>query len=548
MSVPESFLCPISHEIMDDPYIDQDGNSYEKAAIMEWLAARQVSPITRRPLLPSNLVPNRVLKTLIEEYKATFTQSSVVPAVPLNRKPIMLFAVIDNSGSMGEPCGGTAGAGEEEDGFSRLDLVKHTMNTIITALAPQDKICLIKFSNAAEVIANLTLLSDSNKKVLMEKLKHLVPEYSTNIWDGLRAALDIVSNLTEENLLGYNVEVFLLTDGVPNINPPRPITETLESYLNKKCEGRRPKVHTFGYGYSLQSDVLYDLAKVGNGCFGFIPDSSMVGTVFINSLSSSLVGPDPDLRNDVIDEVSGRFCTLLRSLLRRFVSSEQLDLLTRFISDTEDRLREQKNDGAGDARAIDFLESVLLDCKESTDPNLGQIMKAIQAAFFTKWGKHYLYSVLSAFENQVCINFKDKAMQIFKSERFKEEQERIEEVFVQLPAPMPSCSNQQYNGYYPGHNSSRQYAAAPAASAPVQMRTYHQASGGCFTADSIVLAVSEDSHLMPTQARDLKAGMLVLSQHGATEIECVVQLRYKGPIYHGMCGENTCIVIFSKVV
>lgn len=543
MSVPESFLCPISHEIMDDPYIDQDGNSYEKAAIMEWLGSRQVSPITRRPLLPANLVPNRVLKTLIEEYKASLTQAPVVPAAPLNRMPIMLYAVIDNSGSMGEPCGGNAEAGEEEDGFSRLDLVKHTMNTIITSLAPQDKICLIKFSNAAEVIANLTILSDANKKVLMEKLKYLVPEYSTNIWDGLRCALDIIANLPADSLDGYNVEVFLLTDGVPNLNPPRPITETLESYLNKKCEGRRPKVHTFGYGYSLQSDVLYDLAKVGHGCFGFIPDSSMVGTVFINSLSSSLVGADPDLRNDVIDEVSARFCTLLRTMLRETSFAEQLAMLNRFISSIEDRLTEQRSDGAGDARAIDFLESVLLDCKDSSDPNLGQIMKAIQAAFFSKWGKHYIYSVLSAFENQVCINFKDKAMQIFKSEKFKVEQERIEEVFVQLPAPMPSISNhQQYGGYYSGSSigsagqHSRQYAAAPVPSAPISMNTYHQASGGCFTADSVVLAVSDEgAMLVPVQVRDLKAGMSVWSQLGATEIECVVQLRYQGTVYYGKC-------------
>jgi uncharacterized protein YegL len=469
---------------MDDPYIDTDGNSYEKSAIMEWLASRQISPITRRPLQPSSLVPNRVLKTLIEEFKNTgaVVAAPEEPLAPLDRKPIMLFAVIDNSGSMGESCGNNPTG--EDDGFSRLDLVKHTMNTIITALSPHDKICLIKFSNAAEVIANLTTLTETSKKVLMETMKNLAPEYSTNIWDGLRAALDIVASLPVEAINDYNIQVFLLTDGVPNINPPRPITETLETYLSKKCAGRRPKVSTFGYGYSLLSDVLYDLAKVADGCFGFIPDSSMVGTVFINSLSSSLVEADPTLQNDVIDRVTQQFCALLRKLLVETVYATQRDMLTQFTSEVEAQLEAARAD-AGDARAIDFLESLLQDCKDCTPTKLGHIANTGQAALFQKWGKHYLYSVLSAFEHKVCINFKDKAMQIFKSEKFKVEQERIEEVFLTLPAPKPHASNhQQYNGYYnPAHHTAQAYAAS---AAPVSMGNYHMAGGGCFTGDSLV--------------------------------------------------------------
>ena len=35
--VPESFLCPITRNIMNNPYIDNDGNTYEYSAIFEWL-------------------------------------------------------------------------------------------------------------------------------------------------------------------------------------------------------------------------------------------------------------------------------------------------------------------------------------------------------------------------------------------------------------------------------------------------------------------------------------------------------------------------------
>lgn len=534
MSVPEGYICPISQQIMEDPYIDTDGNSYERAAIMEWLLTRQQSPITRKPLRIENLVPNRALKTIIDEYRASLPPDVVLPVpvsepCPLDRKPIMLFAVIDNSGSMGEPCGGSGN--EEDDGFSRLDLVKHTMNTIITSLTKYDKVCLIKFSSSAEVIAHVTALTDSNKTALKQVLEALIPEYSTNIWDGLRVALEIIVALPVEDITKYNVEMFLLTDGVPNINPPRPITETLETYLNKKCTALRPKVHTFGYGYNLQSNMLYELAKVGSGTFGFIPDSSMVGTVFINSLSNSLVGSDPVLKDATIDSVCYRLCTLLRQLLATADPAQQQAQLTEFISIIEAELEQH----VGNKRVHDFLQALLLDCKATDDPNAGQIMKATEPAFFKKWGKHYLYSVLSAFEHQVCINFKDKAMQSFKSETFTAEQERIEEVFVQLPAPTPSA-RAQTNIIFSNSRSGYSTASAPAPPPPPRnMTNYHYQGGGCFSEDSVLLQVVENSTagfcIVPVKVNEVRAGMTLWSLAGPTKVECVVQLRYQGILF-----------------
>ena len=45
------------------------GNSYEKDAIKEWLRLNQKSPITRNKLQMKQLVPNRVLKEIIAEYR-----------------------------------------------------------------------------------------------------------------------------------------------------------------------------------------------------------------------------------------------------------------------------------------------------------------------------------------------------------------------------------------------------------------------------------------------------------------------------------------------
>merc|ERR1719421_2792625 len=48
-------------------------------------------------------------------------------------------------------------------------------------------------------------------------------------------------------------------------------------------------VRTFGFGYSLDSKLLEEIAVTGNGgTFSFIPDAGMVGTIFIHAVASIL--------------------------------------------------------------------------------------------------------------------------------------------------------------------------------------------------------------------------------------------------------------------
>eukprot|EP00961_Rhodomonas_salina_P072639 975970-Rhodomonas_salina.1 len=68
MEVPHGFVCPISHEIMDDPVMDPEGNTYERQRIEEWLGRESRSPLTNSELSKSQLVPNRALKDSIQEF------------------------------------------------------------------------------------------------------------------------------------------------------------------------------------------------------------------------------------------------------------------------------------------------------------------------------------------------------------------------------------------------------------------------------------------------------------------------------------------------
>ena len=55
---------------MDDPVVAADGETYDRACIQEWIdRGKRTSPMTNM-LLPSlSLVPNRRIKSKIEEWK-----------------------------------------------------------------------------------------------------------------------------------------------------------------------------------------------------------------------------------------------------------------------------------------------------------------------------------------------------------------------------------------------------------------------------------------------------------------------------------------------
>ena len=63
--------CPITYEIMRDPVIDPEGNSFERLAIISALKKNPRSPITRTPLDHKKLVENRALKQTIQALTAS---------------------------------------------------------------------------------------------------------------------------------------------------------------------------------------------------------------------------------------------------------------------------------------------------------------------------------------------------------------------------------------------------------------------------------------------------------------------------------------------
>jgi hypothetical protein len=67
-SFSEEFICSITHELMVDPVLAQDGNTYERSAILEWLETNNKSPLNPSQILdPDRLLSNRAVLLCIEK-------------------------------------------------------------------------------------------------------------------------------------------------------------------------------------------------------------------------------------------------------------------------------------------------------------------------------------------------------------------------------------------------------------------------------------------------------------------------------------------------
>lgn len=559
--IPTEWKCSITLEIMKDPVICSDGHSYERNAIERWLRTNNNSPMTGLPIDRHTLTPNIALRNLIQEGQNS-TKTSLIPYVPSkvshnykltkchdgdimihfnlsspkeneNRNPAIFICVIDVSGSMATKVSITKDDLEIKHGFTRLDLVKHSMKTLIAMLDNNDYLCIILFTDTARILLPITSMNLDNRNFANKLVDNIKAENMTNLWDGLQRAINLI-NEQKELCKDKNVFTVLLTDGISNIDPPRGIETTLTNYIKDKS--LKGTISAFGYSYDINSAVLNNIATICNGIFAFIPDASMVGTIFINFISNCLscmhdcleinfetngkitktfgnthlgmfqYGQSRDIIfkvtpcdnfsfkhtiNDEIVQVKIEKETISSTIndetkvqLARFNLIEKLSIAINkpileaqaIILDIKSNLEEVNFD----SRIIEMIKDF-----QSTNPDEGQITKAFSREdWFNQWGKHYILSVIKAHHNQQCNNFKDCGVQIYGGELFHKIREIAENVFCTLPPPKPS--NITHDDDRPVYRSLSSCIPSPQPPPVTSMRDYYDLGGGCFGGNSRV--------------------------------------------------------------
>lgn len=587
MSYPPEFDCPITLSIMSNPVMDDMGMTFDRGAIMQWFATNgNKHPIVQGRFLDQSMLhTNYALKSQIERYlmtnaapavavttesfvqqpllvsAKTFSRSGqnfmnvvVTPPAEGERQPIVMGIALDNSGSMGENAAETAEGGA----FTRMDLCKHTLRTIAGMLGPKDILFLTTFSTTAKVVMKPTLMNADGKAKLEAAIASVEPDANTNIW----AALELLNRIASSaEFVGRNVVGALLTDGVSNVDPPRGIVNTYKD-LKKPAMF---SLSTFGFGYKLDSNMLSELATAGGGSFGFIPDYSMVATVFINWASTVLAtaatsqkvlityedGTGAELltgpiqlgqpRSFVIQPSKSVASISLNGIVATITTepiSAQVLAHTDLVSALKYCLRGGGNPDAFNGlydkyQATDALELVR-DVMPSADATeMGQVIMAPR--FYGTWGKHYLRAYLSAQVYQQCMNFKDHGLQIYGGTLFHELQKMGDDVFAHLPpletsgrSPAPAPAPAHAPAYYGGA------APAPAPVQPVNMaNAFNNARGGCWASGSMVL-MADGLSLKPIE--DVRKGDIVWTTVGNATVEYALELGTKD------AGQSMCKV------
>jgi len=590
VEIPEEFKCPILQDLMKDPVIGSDGHTYERSAIESWLKNNHTSPLTREKMELSCLKTNYALKGAIERFLngGLSVPSSVgnqnsnvknfsvtkniengytcfnVDCIEQNVEESVIIAVLDVSGSMSWEASKTA----TSDGFkfSRLDLVKHSMKTVAALMnkryaSARTDLGIVSFSTRARIEMRPTRMDAAGLLEANNVINRLDADGGTHIWDGLSQAIDLAGSIKNYS----NTHIILLTDGEPTRDylPPRGIPTTLKNKL--KGLDKKLTISCFGFGYSLDSKLLDEICQIGNGTYGYIPDCSMVGTIFVNYIAgvASTVASNVALRfadsvhmlghiqqskprhlviagqhniervtmiygDNMITEVDVTpAATPAHDQIARQITTEavlKISISSDYSTVNQSVLTNLNDQVSKDFPKTEFIKDIIRDIYSPLD-NEGQLSKAIKdQPWYTSWGLNHLVSYARALQLEQCVNFKDVAIQHFAGQLFNQIQDEGNEIFVNLPSPVPSINE----------NRDVQVGGSYAPAAPVNMGSYYDQYGGCFLGSCHVKMHDASTKLV----QNIKKGDVLF---GNFVVKCVVKSIINNEIE--MCQLQSGLVI-----
>ena len=603
--IPKEFICPITLNIMKDPVIMSDGQTYEKSAIEKALSISPLSPLTKQPLSMKDAKPNYALKSLIENFlkigkipemptntakidknskpeiesfktevienpqndKEVFVNMTITPKKIESRKPILLISLIDVSGSMSSSASNEL-KGNEEANFTRLSLVKHSLKTVTSTLSNDDLMCLITFNSKAVMQLEATKTDEQGKKEIFTKIENMKASGSTNIWDALRLGI-----LVSQRYNNYSTCLMLFTDGEPNINPPMGIVPSLKEVISG-IPNVDFTISTFAFGYQVDSKLMEEISKIGNGIYGYCPDCTMVGTIFVNFMSNILTTIESTIKIEVknqkqnfnkIFEIGGLYSGISRhqgfyldkndfknTEINLYLGKEKkksingIDLTEknddimdqyfrfRLIKILEEIIESNNKNNENSFQKVkllfdeinkiekktEFMKNLLIDLIDD-DANHGQVEKAIKEEYYKKWGLNYLLSFLRFHIVEQCGNFKDQSLKFYSNEDFEKMQKNGNKIFISLPAPE--------NDYDKGSNISQTNFT----------QLCYNAYGGCFTGNAFV----EMNKGNKKKVKDLRKGDILLN---GAEVLCVVENKIN-KVENVVCINDVCFSLYHPI-
>lgn len=413
---------------------------------------------------PSHFDQDPVINYVAEPNREVTVTNGIVEAKETNPLQTFVIAVLDTSGSM--DFNASSKGIQTPEGpimYKRIQLLKHAMLTVANMLDDRDRthLGIIGFSDNATVLLPTGKINLSQAEGAINALH---PGGGTNLWDGIRAGLEEASRVALENPHAF-VNVVVLTDGEPthSYSPPNGIAQTFENRMMKMPPN--VFVHTFGFGYSLDTQLLEAICVKGRGQFGYCSDASMVGTNFINFCANILSTVAINI------DVNGKRIDSLQKGQKYFLENDAIKTTIYCLSKKPlllDDINQLKN-YILTLQQTEFVTNLLIDI-EDVEEHKGQISKAVLSEeFYNSWGKNHLLLYKRALEKQLCVNFKEQALKIFGGDLFNEICEKGNDIFANIPAPVPRGFTQQM-----------------LTTMNFSMTSFNTADGGCFVGSCLV--------------------------------------------------------------
>ena len=171
------------------------------------------------------------------------------------RPPVNLALLVDTSGSM--------------EGRAIEDARKAAL-ALLGALRKEDRVAVVAFHSAAEVVLPSTRLADLDEPELRAKIAAMKAQGTTDMASGLRLAVaEVTAHLEPE---GVN-RIVLLGDGVPNDD--RQILPIVQG-----AAARGVSVTALGLGDDYDETLMGRVARQSGGRFFYVEDSAKVASFF----------------------------------------------------------------------------------------------------------------------------------------------------------------------------------------------------------------------------------------------------------------------------